>query len=85
MNEQNERRLFEERAYLQYYLSCIQETNDPMAHAVQIHFWAKDVMPSAEFLAKDESGQYKEITLNSAWWAWMERAKEQERIDAKGE
>jgi hypothetical protein len=76
MSDAIERSAFEEAAFLQYYLSGIQQTKDPRANALQIHFVpAAGQKAKASFLSRTPAGdEYEQPTLNSAWWAWKARA-----------
>lgn len=71
-----ERRKFEEAAFLQYYISGIRRTNEPVANALQIHFVPGAGKNKEQFVMRYPSdGAYVEPTLNAAWWAWQARAK----------
>lgn len=77
IDEEKERKLFEERAFAQYYLSTIQKnTNIPKPRiSGALDFVSINCKNSSDFLAKNDGGSYIEDSLNPAWWAWQERAK----------
>ncbi len=74
MDERQERKAFEEAAFLQYFISGIRKTDDPAANRVQVHFEPSNHLHKHEFVATENDGTYKEPTLNAAWWAWKTRA-----------
>lgn len=72
-----ERERFEEAAFGKYFLSCLVRNPDPRPRiSGALDFVVQDCKDKDEFLKKRPDGSYEADTLNSAWWAWQERAKE---------
>lgn len=63
--EEIRRELFEEKAFCQRYISSITRVNDS-----QFGLQSFDCPTKAEFITKDDEGNYLEESLNFAWWGF---------------
>lgn len=63
--EDTRRELFEEKAFCQRYISSITRVNDS-----QFGLQSFDCPTKAEFITKDDEGNYLEESLNFAWWGF---------------
>lgn len=63
--ESTRRELFEEKAFCQRYISSITRVNDS-----QFGLQSFDCPTKAEFITKDDEGNYLEESLNFAWWGF---------------
>jgi hypothetical protein len=70
-----EREAFEEAVFSQYFLSTIKRNPKPALGTGALDLVSEGCKTKADFLARDSDGAYGSDTLNSAWWAWQERAK----------
>ena len=66
MSIQEQRRArFEEKAFAQRFLHSVQRVNEG-----QFGLQPVGCPTKAEFTARDDEGNYREESLNYAWWAW---------------
>lgn len=61
------REAFEEAVFLQYFMSTIQRTG--MGGPCEL--MPVGCKTKERFVARSETGEYVELTLNAAWWAWQ--------------
>lgn len=73
----NEKDMFEEAVFAQYFLSTIKRNPNPPKPKISgaLDFISVNCKDKENFLSKNDDGSYKEDTLNAAWWAWDARSK----------
>ncbi len=72
MENSEERKLFEDKVFSEYYIRNIQRNYNPPQPKISgaLDFVPGKIMNKADFLARDERGNYKQSEVSAMWFGW---------------